>query len=187
MSLVRKHLTFENVLVTVIAFVVLAGGTAFAANQLAKNSVGKKQLKANAVTTAKIKKEAVTLAKIKAGAIDATKVKDTSLTLADLDKATLPFGHIVHEAHGTGSVAVAPPFSVIPIDKPAYTQEAGSDDKVVGAADISFDPACPAGKERIAFLYVVLDVPDPTKIANLDTAVATVFTSTKGKAPTTCG
>ena len=52
------------------AFVVLCGGAAFAADQLAKNSVGKKQLKANAVTTAKIKKNAVTTAKIKSGAVD---------------------------------------------------------------------------------------------------------------------
>ena len=96
MSRVRRHLSFENVLVTIVAFVVLAGGTAFAANQLAKNSVGKKQLKANAVTTAKIKKNAVTAAKIKAGAIDGAKVKDGSLSNLDLNTADVPFGRIVH-------------------------------------------------------------------------------------------
>ena len=64
---------------TMTAFAVLAGGTAIAANQLGKKSVGNKQLKANAVTTAKIKKNAVTAAKIKDGAVDGSKVNDGSL------------------------------------------------------------------------------------------------------------
>ena len=50
---------------SIAVFLVLAGGAAFAANKLGKNTVGTKQLKNNAVTSAKIKKEAVTGAKIK--------------------------------------------------------------------------------------------------------------------------
>ena len=53
-------------------FLALGAGTAFAAGQLAKNSVGSKQLKKNAVTTAKIKKGAVTGAKVKAGSLKAS-------------------------------------------------------------------------------------------------------------------
>jgi len=53
-------------------FLVLGGATAFAATQLAKNSVGSQQLKKNAVTAAKIKKNAVTGAKVKAGSLKAT-------------------------------------------------------------------------------------------------------------------
>ena len=67
---VRSRLSYATVVSAISAFIVLFGGAALAANQLAKNSVGKKQLKANAVTTAKIKKNAVTAAKIKAGAVD---------------------------------------------------------------------------------------------------------------------
>ena len=55
MKRVASKLTYANVMVTILAFVVLAGGTAFAAGQLGKNSVGPKQLKKNAVTAAKIK------------------------------------------------------------------------------------------------------------------------------------
>ncbi len=55
-------------------FLALGAGTAFAAGQLAKNSVGSKQLKKNAVTGAKVKKDAITSAK----------VKDASLLGADL-------------------------------------------------------------------------------------------------------
>jgi hypothetical protein len=165
-SRLRRALTFENVLVTVVAFAVLAGGTAIAANQLAKNSVGKKQLKANAVTTAKIKKNAVTKAKIRNGAVDTTKVKDASLTLADVDQASLPFGHVVHRAQSSSAIAVpaSPGLGVVPLDGASYTQEAGRDDTVAGAVDLSFDAACEA--PRVALAYVLVDSPDPSVAAN---------------------
>ncbi|HVO53631.1 MAG TPA: hypothetical protein VMT37_04375 [Solirubrobacterales bacterium] len=70
---------YANVIATLALFLVLAGGTAFAASKLAKGSVGTKQIKANAVTGAKIKKNAVTGAKVKNG----------SLTGADINLATL--------------------------------------------------------------------------------------------------
>ena len=60
----RGRLTYANVMTTIGVFLLLAGGTALAAKELAKNSVGAKQLKANAVTSAKIKKAAVTKAKL---------------------------------------------------------------------------------------------------------------------------
>lgn len=60
-------------------FLAIGAGTAFAAGQLAKNSVGSKQLKKNAVTGAKVKRDAITSAK----------VKDASLLGADLADATI--------------------------------------------------------------------------------------------------
>ena len=48
-------LTYANVMVTLLAFVVLCGGGAYAAGQLGKKSVGTKQLKKNAVISAKVK------------------------------------------------------------------------------------------------------------------------------------
>jgi hypothetical protein len=170
MRRVRRHLTFENILVTVVAFGVLAGGTAIAANQLAKKSVGKKQLKANAVTTAKIKKNAVTAAKIKAGAVDGSKVKDGSLLIADMDPAHVPFGRVVHEAGGTGPPASPPSLPLVPLDKPTYTQEAGRDDTIVGGADVSIPATCEP--PRTVFGYVLLDEPNPAEPAGLDSAVA---------------
>ncbi len=79
MKILASKLTYANVMVTILAFVVLAGGTAFAAGQLGKNSVGSKQLKKNSVTAAKIKKSAVTTAKIANGAISGAKVNLASL------------------------------------------------------------------------------------------------------------
>jgi hypothetical protein len=66
--MIRRHLTYANVMSTIAVFVVM-GGSAYA---LAKHSVGTKQLKNKAVTTKKIKNGAVTGAKIAAGAVPAT-------------------------------------------------------------------------------------------------------------------
>ncbi len=78
MRAIRKHLTYANVVLTVLAFVVLCGGTALA---LSKNSVGKRQLKKNAVTTKKIRTGAVTGAKIAKGSITGTNINASSLKL----------------------------------------------------------------------------------------------------------
>jgi hypothetical protein len=59
MNKLRSKLTYSNVMVTILAFVVL-GGSAYAATELGKNSVGTKQLKNGAVTKAKIAKAAQT-------------------------------------------------------------------------------------------------------------------------------
>jgi hypothetical protein len=65
---------------SIAVFLVLGGATAFAASQLAKNSVGSKQLKKNAVTAAKIKKNAVSEAKIRNAAVTSRKLKDNAVT-----------------------------------------------------------------------------------------------------------
>jgi hypothetical protein len=69
MNKLRGKLTYANVMSTIAVFIALGGATAFAAGQLAKNSVGTKQIKKNAVT--------------------GQKVKDGSLTGADINAATL--------------------------------------------------------------------------------------------------
>jgi hypothetical protein len=78
MEKLRPRLTFANVLSCIALFVAL-GGSAYAATQLKKNSVGTKQLKKNSVTAAKLKKNAVATAKIKNGAVTGAKVKTATL------------------------------------------------------------------------------------------------------------
>jgi len=75
----RTRLTYANVMSSIAVFLVLGGATAFAANQLGKNSVGSKQLKKNAVTAAKIKKNAVTTAKIRNRAVTGAKINLATL------------------------------------------------------------------------------------------------------------
>jgi hypothetical protein len=53
MRRLREKLTYANVMVTVLAFVVL-GGSAYAATQLPKDSVGTAQIKKGAVTPGKL-------------------------------------------------------------------------------------------------------------------------------------
>jgi hypothetical protein len=74
----RPRLTYANVMVTILAFIVLGGG-AYAASELPKGSVGKKQIKNGAVTRAKIAD----------GAVDSSKVADHSLKSTDLNPSTL--------------------------------------------------------------------------------------------------
>jgi hypothetical protein len=64
-----------SLVISILALVVALGGSAYAAINLPKNSVGAKQIKRNAVTRAKIKKNA----------INGAKVKRKSLTGADID------------------------------------------------------------------------------------------------------
>src|SRR6478672_9459693 len=75
----RPRLTYANVTATLALIIAVGGASAFAATQLAKNSVGPKQLKKNAVTTAKIKNEAVTAAKVKKGALTGTQINASTL------------------------------------------------------------------------------------------------------------
>jgi hypothetical protein len=66
---------------TVIAYLALfvaLGGSAYAATQLPKNSVGTKQIKPNAVTTAKLKNGAVTGAKIAANTVAGNNVDEAT-------------------------------------------------------------------------------------------------------------
>jgi len=63
----RPQLTYANVMVTLLAFVVLFGGGAYAASKLMKNSVGTKQLQKNAVTSPKVQNGTLKAKDLKAG------------------------------------------------------------------------------------------------------------------------
>ncbi len=52
----RGKLTYSNVMVTVLAVVLLGGGSAYAASHLGRESIGTRQLKKEAVTPAKLSK-----------------------------------------------------------------------------------------------------------------------------------
>jgi hypothetical protein len=56
MKRLRGNLTYSNVMVTILALVVLGGGTAYASQMLPKGSVGTKQIKKAAVTPEKLSK-----------------------------------------------------------------------------------------------------------------------------------
>ncbi|MFL5894382.1 MAG: hypothetical protein ACJ76Z_04630 [Thermoleophilaceae bacterium] len=76
--MIRRRLTFANVISFVALFVALSAGS-YAAITLPANSVGSKQLKAKAVIGKKIA----------ANAVDSSKVKNGSLTGADINLSAL--------------------------------------------------------------------------------------------------
>jgi hypothetical protein len=73
---------------SIAVFLVVSGGSAFAANTLGKNTVGTKQLKNNAVTGAKIKNGAVTGAKIQTSSLGTVPSATNAVHASAADTAT---------------------------------------------------------------------------------------------------
>jgi hypothetical protein len=89
MKRLRAKLTYANVVATLALFLVIAGGSAFAASRLAKGSVGTKQVKNKAITAAKIKPGAVTGAKLAAGAVGTASIANGAVTGDKVNLGTL--------------------------------------------------------------------------------------------------
>jgi hypothetical protein len=102
MTRLRGKLTYANVVATLALFLVIAGGSAFAASKVGKNSVGTKQIKNNAVTATKIKNGAVTEAKIANGAVTAAKIANGAVTEAKIGN-----GAVTGSKIGLGAVGAA--------------------------------------------------------------------------------
>ena len=152
----RARITYANVMTTIAIFLALGGAAAFAAQHLAKKSVGTKKLKANAVTTAKIKKAAVTKAKIKDGAIDGAKIADGSVTGAEINAASTPFSQVVARIRNTSAAAFTPA-SVYPLG--SYTQNAGETNQWIAALDVNFPAECI--QPRFASAYLLVNAANP--------------------------
>lgn len=105
MKQIRTRLTYANVMSTIAVFLVVGGASAFAAGQLAKNSVGTKQLKKNAVTTAKIKKEAVNGAKIKNGSVSSGKLAAGAVSSDKIADGAIANGKLANDAVNTAKIA----------------------------------------------------------------------------------
>ena len=98
--------TYANVMATIAVFIAL-GGSAYAATQLKKNSVGSNQLKKNAVTASKIKNNAVTTAKIGDGAVTGEKIGDGAVTGSNINLGSLGTVPSATEASATNGVHMA--------------------------------------------------------------------------------
>ena len=104
MRAVRSHLTYANVMVTLLTFVVLGGGAAYAANtvfssdivdgevktaDLGATAVTEAKLAGGAVANGKLKNDAVTSGKVLNETLIGADVKDNALKGADIDESTL--------------------------------------------------------------------------------------------------
>jgi hypothetical protein len=79
MRRIRPQLTYANVMVTILAFVVLGGGSALAAATLGKNTVGSRQLKSKSVTTGKIAPNAINGSLVANGTLTGEDIKLSAL------------------------------------------------------------------------------------------------------------
>jgi hypothetical protein len=110
--MVRKHLTYANVMSSLAVFMLLAGGAAVAANQKTKR-IGTNQIKASAIVAGKIKNGAVTNAKIANGAVDAAKLADGSVGTAKLSGQAIGTGQLQGDSV-TGDKVVESSLSEVP-------------------------------------------------------------------------
>ncbi len=178
----KLELPSHSTVAAYLALFVAIGGSAYAAVNLPKNSVGTRelkkksvgttQLKGNAVTKNKIKKNSVVTHKIRGGSvvrnkikndsINSAKIADGTVTGSDINASSTPFGRIVHEARG--SVAQGLPNEstlVYPLQNNVYTQEPGRDDVYYGAVDLTFLPTC--APPRSAHGFIVIDPANPAE------------------------
>lgn len=171
MRRVRDRLSYANVMSTLAVFMVLAGGTAVAAQQLGKNSVGPRQLKKssvtaaklkkNAVTTPKIRNKAVTAAKLRDGAVTAAKIADGAIGGAKIATAATPFGRVVHTARTGAHLEIQSKAEAVTygLEGDAYVQEADRTDLYMGAVDFTFHASCEAPRSLAAAVFVDPDGP----------------------------
>jgi len=87
MKRLSSQLTYANVIATLCLFLLVGGGTAFAATQLGKDSVGSKQLKKNSVIASKIKNGTITGSKIRLSTLGAVPSATTASHAASADSA----------------------------------------------------------------------------------------------------
>lgn len=84
MKLIRKRLTYANVMSSIAVFLVLGGASAYAAKKIGSN-----EIKGNSITTGKIKKNAVTASKIKKNSITTAKIKNGAVTGPKINLSTV--------------------------------------------------------------------------------------------------
>jgi hypothetical protein len=118
MKRLRGQLTYSNVMVTILAILVLGGGTAYATQMLPKNSVGSKQLKKGAVTPTKLSKavkKALTGPQSPAGGAGSgalpharIRLRSREQTLGSNEAARVDFDEVVEDNAGMADVTNHP-------------------------------------------------------------------------------
>jgi hypothetical protein len=92
-SLLRKHLTYANVMSSIAIFMLLGGSAVaaskFSGSRLKNNSVSGKKLKAGSVSNSKLRTNAVTNSKIQAASISGSRLAANTLTDREINMSKL--------------------------------------------------------------------------------------------------
>jgi hypothetical protein len=105
-----QWMTYANVMSTIAAFGVVAGGSAYAAA-----TIGTRSIRNGAVTSAKIHRGAVTKTKLASGAVSTAALHDRSVTAAKLAAGAVGAAQIAPGSVGAAALApgaVPPPFTL---------------------------------------------------------------------------
>jgi hypothetical protein len=146
MRMIRSKLTYANVMATVAVFIAL-GGSAYAATQLKKSSVGTKQIKNNAVTAAKIKNGAITGSKVQSGSLTGTQINASTL-------GTVPAATQASSATtATTANALSAPEAIHVVNQPGQPAfEGGSENG--NAPGINLGPAASFYKDKEGVVHL---------------------------------
>ena len=98
----------HGTVVAYLALFVAIGGSAYAAKQLPKNSVGSKQIRKGAVKTGDLARNAVKAGKLAKNAVPTNRLRDNAVTGAKVNEATLgtvPSANLANVANSANSLA----------------------------------------------------------------------------------
>lgn len=145
MKLIRKHLSYANVVASLALFIAL-GGSAYA---VGKYSIGTAELKNNAVTTPKIKRNAVTAQKIRNNAVTATKIRRNAVTGAKIRNGAVTSPKIAPGAITASKLAHD---AIGTVDRAKRAETAGKADSATVADNlanqVTFHMKMRAGEQR---------------------------------------
>jgi hypothetical protein len=132
MKRMHSKLTYANVMATLAMFIALGGASAFAASQLAKNSVGTPQLKNNSVTGAKVAPNSLTGKNIDASTLGTV----PSASHAAMADSAGTAGQATHAASADTAANAS---------HAANADTAANANQLGGAPPAAYRDSCPAG------------------------------------------
>jgi hypothetical protein len=135
MRYLRSRLSYANVMVTILAFIVLGGGAAFAASRIQAGEIA-----TGAVGTRALHKRAVTSGKIAAGAVRGTQVANASLSSNEIKPGSIvpsslevPLAFVANPTGGSLSVPNGPGVEY-PFNNASWTQGPNQINVIFGEA-----------------------------------------------------
>jgi hypothetical protein len=146
MRRIGRHLTYSNVMVTILAFIVLTGGTAVALDGM--NTVFSDDIKNDEVRSADVRNDSLSsgglaAADLRPGSVGSSEVQTGSIGPVDVSR---PAANVVKRVRGTASVGTGDGGSGSPVSYPltnnVWTQKADEVETITGELAYEPPPTC---------------------------------------------